>query len=71
MREGGERGKNGLGSYQIKKHVLDNASSSSFLLFLFLFYELCGGILWGSSVGNSWGGILDETFENRQTKIGN
>ena len=67
MREGGEREKNGLGYYQIKKHVLDNAPSSSFfIIFIFILQ-----VVWGSSVGKPWAGILDETFENRQRKIRN
>ena len=58
MREGGERGGNGLGSHQIKKYVLDNAPSSSFNIFNIFILQ----VVWGSSVGKPWAGILDETF---------
>ena len=38
--EGGERGKNELGSYQIKKHFLDNAPSSFFIIFIIFIFIL-------------------------------
>ena len=68
MREEGEREKSGLGYYQIKKHVLDNAPSSSFIIIIIICILQ---VDWGSSIGKPWAGILDETFENRQRKIGN
>ena len=69
MREGGERGKSELGYYQIKNMFL---IMPFLLLFFFLFIIIfILQVVWGSSVGKPWAGILDETFENRQRKIGN
>ena len=40
-------------------------------LLLFIILILILWVVWGSSVGKPWASILDETFENRQRKIGN